>query len=446
MTLKDTSHPDETAGTPRRGLPVLLRRLASDARGNVAIIFGVAMPAILAAVGLSIDVALWTLQQRELQSSADSAALAAARELYLANMSSYKVDDVAKTIVEANMKGGFSKDPVSVTVKTDLVGRTASGDTITESGAVLVSVTQHRADIFSGLFFGDPGYLTVEAVARILTGGRICVIGLETKSAKAIELEKRARVTAVNCSVYSNSTNKNGIKSGDSAVLKAELICSAGGKLGGKGNFSPEPLLDCPRIPDPLAGREAPPIGPCEATNLVIENESRTLLPGTYCGGLTVGVGGEVDLRPGVYVMDSGPLHVSDGGSLDGENVGFYFTGKKATIKFEADSSISLTAPKDGPMAGLLVFEDRNAKANNKHHILSNDARVLLGTIYLPNGWLAVDAESPVADHSAYTAIVAKKMSLSEGPNLVLNANYDGTDIPVPNGIGPVGGNIVLAR
>ncbi len=46
-------------------------------------------------------------------------------------------------------------------------------------------------------------------------------------------------------------------------------------------------------------------------------------------------------------------------------------------------------------------------------------------------------ANNPVSDQSAYTIIVARRFTLSEGPTMVLNTNYGGaTDIPVPNGVG----------
>ncbi len=79
-------------------------------------------------------------------------------------------------------------------------------------------------------------------------------------------------------------------------------------------------------------------------------------------------------------------------------------------------------------------------------YITSNNARNLLGTIYLPSGQLFVDASSEVASDSAYTAIVAQKIGLSDGPVLHLNTAYGSTDIPVPAGIGPVGGNVMLTR
>ena len=54
--------------------------------------------------------------------------------------------------------------------------------------------------------------------------------------------------------------------------------------------------------------------------------------------------------------------------------------------------------------------------------------------------------EKPVADQSAYTVIVAQLINLYEGPNLVLNANYEPTSVPVPKGVGPVNGKILLTQ
>lgn len=71
---------------------------------------------------------------------------------------------------------------------------------------------------------------------------------------------------------------------------------------------------------------------------------------------------------------------------------------------------------------------------------------MLIGTIYIPKGELRVDATSPIADESAYTAIVADKMRLYGGPHLVLNTNYDQTDVPVPAGIRGAGQPVALSR
>ena len=64
----------------------------------------------------------------------------------------------------------------------------------------------------------------------------------------------------------------------------------------------------------------------------------------------------------------------------------------------------------------------------------------MLGTIYLPVGRLIIDASRPVADQSAYTVVVAQMINLYKGPNLYLNTNYAGSDVPVPSGVGPISG------
>ena len=125
----------------------------------------------------------------------------------------------------------------------------------------------------------------------------------------------------------------------------------------------------------------------------------------------------------------------------------------------DTDTTISLTAPRSGIMAGILMFDDRHVGNPiipplglnlaipllplgvklRQYRIISDDARVLLGTIYLPGGRLVIDSKKAVADRSAYTVIVANRVELFEGPNLFLNTDYASTDIPLPKGIGPQG-------
>lgn len=50
----------------------------------------------------------------------------------------------------------------------------------------------------------------------------------------------------------------------------------------------------------------------------------------------------------------------------------------------------------------------------------------------------------PIADSSAYTAIIANKIALKGKPQLVLNTDYGATDVPTPEGVGPTGGAVYL--
>jgi hypothetical protein len=117
-----------------------------------------------------------------------------------------------------------------------------------------------------------------------------------------------------------------------------------------------------------------------------IRNRDRTLNPGVYCGGLMIMGNSRVRLNPGVYIVQNGLFKVGNRATLIGENVGFYLTGTDTLMFFDRGSTIDLTAPKSGPLAGILFFEDSSAPPLRIHRIASNNARNLLGTIYLPVG------------------------------------------------------------
>ena len=159
--------------------------------------------------------------------------------------------------------------------------------------------------------------------------------------------------------IYSNSTHNVGIKSKNSAILKASTICSAGGVQGGGRNFDPPPYLDCPSFEDPLGNRPEPTADSClNGTPTEIKMSGR-LEPGTHCG-LIVSNGASVELSPGIYAIKDGPLVVQDGAKISGKGVGFYLTGASASVHFAANSSVVLEAPTTGRMTGLLIFASRS--------------------------------------------------------------------------------------
>jgi hypothetical protein len=69
------------------------------------------------------------------------------------------------------------------------------------------------------------------------------------------------------------------------------------------------------------------------------------------------------------------------------------------------------------------------------HTVSARNATNLTGTIYMPNANFIVNPTATVGENSAYTAIVAKRLIVENGPTLVLNTNYEDTPVPVPDGI-----------
>lgn len=401
----------------------------------MALVAGISFPVLAGASVIAIEMSRINTLRAQLQQAADSAAIGGARELRLGNSTESTVLAVAKNYVASaispmafNFSGEVEKDKASLTINLSAAVPTGLGH-------------------YAGL---SPNVVGVTATARVYGGAPVCALALDTIGIASVFLEKSARMMAQGCAVYSNANHAQGLWAQDQALLEAGFICTAGGKSGGKGNFTPDPELDCPQLPDPLANRPAPVVGACDPsrTSLVISGASETLYPGVYCNGLTITKGSRVRLSPGVYIIKDGSMTVDGGSSIEGVNTGFYFTGNKAGFVFAKDSNVSLSAPKDGELAGLLFFQDRATPLLNfsKFVISSNNAAVLLGTIYLSRSRLFVDGDKPVAQNSAYTIVVTRYLTLSAGPTMVLNSNYSATDVPVPEGVGPLSNKIGLTR
>jgi Putative Flp pilus-assembly TadE/G-like len=421
-----------------------------DTGGNIVVPAAVALCALTAIVGGVIDMSAIEGQKKSLQVLADNAALSAAREFAISANNGQRIEESAKAFVTAT-----AKNPnISAIAQAHM-------DVLT----VEVTVRAPAKTFFPGPA-AQVKLLSASATARLVgEAGNICMIGLSGDASNTIYMAARARITAAKCAIYSNSKSMDSIVVRESAQVTADFLYSAGGFKGAPTDTMKQPVTDAPQIGDPLAGRPMPRVGMCDENDFVVTDTvagnrkakkrrmrnapaavTKILDPGTYCGGLVIN-GGSVELRPGIYIIKDGPLEVSNGGSMVGENVGFFLTGDETKLNFEARSTVDLTAPKSGALTGMLFYANpanppekpsKMGKKLKKGHVIESDnARRLVGTIYLPDDKLVVDGNSPVADRSEYTVIIAKSFELDNGPNLVIQTNYDASDIPVPDGVGP---------
>ena len=409
---------------------------ARDKSGAIMIVFAFVFPAMLLGVGAAIDYGQLYAKRTSLQGAADASALTAAHGLQLANSVKSDVEAVAKSAAMANLQ----EMPGTVGISVEVAGSPPS---------VTVELSQTPGLYFMDKLMGNKEtVIKARATARVAGEVPICMLILEERQNAVLKVNKAARITGNECAVFSNSVSSSGINVHNDGVLRADLICSAGGVSGGSDSFKPGPLTDCPPMEDPLARRQPPMVGTCMENGLKV-GEATTLRPGTYCGGLTINGSADVILNPGVYVMKDGPLSISGNAKVRGEYVGFYLTGRNATFSMGPNTSIELSAPKDGDMTGILFFEDRNAGSSPKHTIRSNAARLLVGTFYLPRGTLVIDATKPLFDKSAYTIIIARTLDMFSGPDLILNSDYNDTDIPIPEELESAstpGDQIVLSK
>lgn len=429
--------------------------------GNVAVIFSLVAPALLAAMGATIDYAGTISGKHALQSIADNAALGGAQATRLGNATSTTITNTVANIVAANAHGASISPATSVA---------------TGMASVTVTLTQDLPMRFGAMVGVPTTRVTATATAKVSGGAPLCVASLaatdpklasvpnptlDTKGKLTLALlaidvallpnpgllmTKGAKITAPNCFVSTNLPKPYSIAVYDTSKLTARSIQSGGGFTGAVGvNYSTTPGKDSPAAADPLQSLPTPNVpGGCTYTNMNVSGGAPTLAPGVYCGGLHISNSASVTLLPGVYIIKDGSFIVDSASTLSGNGVGFYLTAtapvswsKFPNIYFGSDTHISLSAAATGEMAGVLFFEDRALPNGALHAILSNDARNLLGTIYLSRGFLGVASTSPVADQSAYTIIVANALLLYGGPELILNTNYSATAVPVPQGVGP---------
>lgn len=422
-----------------------IRRFWENRRGNLAVTLAVLAIPLTTAAGVAVDYTIMSQKQRELQQAADAAALASVRELSLSGANIKVLQSLAESYVHSNLWGTGSASVDGITVRTSIPK--------VKSRQVTVDIDYVWRPFLIHYVTSKALPLKASATATLSGASLTCVIGLMQPQifAKAsVHLDNKSVIKAGNCSVFSNSVSKFGLRADDNAEMSAQTICSAGGVITfGKATFDPLPISDCPKIEDPLRKRKPPAYGGCTETALTISKDT-LLSPGVYCNGLTISGNAQVNLKPGIYVIKDGPLIVDDKAGFSGTNVSFFLTGDNSIFEFRENTTIDLSAMDSGPTAGLLFFEDQkvvhsfnfNPFALDKlppdvrlHRIASNDARNLLGTLYLSRSILLIDANAPVADASAYTAIVTGRLWLREGPILTLNADYTTTTVPVPEGL-----------
>lgn len=402
------------------------RAYRDDLTAGIAISFGLAVPAVVIAVGFSLDYAGAIFQDRKLQDIADQAAIAGARELAVGRPNKVQIQAVAQSFVAAAL-GPNGQTPVSVTTSIEET-----------SSSVTVELRQGRAFKFGALLLGDPAAAFAQATARFVGSTKMCVVALGTANQDGLDMKKQSGISAGGCGVYSNSSHPSrSVAIADDAQLTAAFTCAVGGiQQQGSATIHGSATTDCPVFPDPLAARAKPtiPANCLYKSRLVMKTGNYTLTPGRYCGGLEISGDASVTMIAGEYIMQGGTLVVSGNATLIGTYVGVYFTGNNSGFSFLDNSVVELGAPKLGSMAGILFWKDPNANKGHSYQISSNYTRKLVGTVYLPGAQLIVESNTSVAKNSAWTAIVAESVHSTNFSQVYLNTDYDNTDVPVPKG------------
>ena len=117
--------------------------------------------------------------------------------------------------------------------------------------------------------------------------------------------------------------------------------------------------------------------------------------------------------------------------------------GPTSSLSTKDGANVSLVGLQTGALAGCVLATTRDRTAEFRMN--SDPVSKITGAIYIPNALFTVEGSKNAAASSDWTVIAAKSLQLGTGtapnPNLVINANYSGSLVPVPSGVGPNAGS-----
>ena len=385
---------------------------------------------------LAVDMGYLYILKSRLQTTADVAALAAVRQLPDQNALRTTALDYAPKNMAASAHG-------NVLVTGDVVtGHWNPGPrTFTAAGLPVnaVQVTTRRSQANSNTaptFFAHIiGFDGVDIMrAAIAASARSqCVLALG-ESGNTMHLNSASSIDVDGCSIQVNSTSSNALTTNSSSTVDADSTCVTGDYQGS--GYTPTPDTGCTPVADPLADLAPPSYSlPCDHTDYVVNSASETISEGVYCGKLEINSGSTAILNPGVYIMYDATFIANSFSTIQGSDVTIYLTGSNGYLKFNSNSTVQLSASLTGPMAGIVVYQDRTVADGTVHLINSDSTSYLEGTVYLPNGKVMINSGSTLGGDADYSIFIAKEFEINSDSTLVMNSDFGSSGVPLPSGL-----------
>jgi Flp pilus assembly protein TadG len=365
-----------------------INRLIRNESGNALVIAAAALPLTIGAAAIGVDTIQASLARRQLQRSADSAALAGAYALAQQQSASTAATH------DLTLNNDFTLSTAPVIENAPTVGPYAGS-----ARAVRVVLTAERTVPFMAFFTGETMTVSTEATATWMWVGDYCAVALEEGATTGITMTGNATV-ALGCGMISNSSGSSAVTATGSASITASPIAAVG-NVPASSNYAAGTELQPYSLPfeDPFADLPEPVVPPSCNNELKVQpnDPPRTIAtseavagqPGVYCfRGMDVK--GTLNLQPGTYIIDGGTLDIN--GVINGTGVTFILTSRNAAsapstianIQINAAATLNLSAPDIGTYAGVLMYQDRRAPYGSSH-INGNSNTAFEGAFYFPN-------------------------------------------------------------
>ena len=367
------------------------RSLRRDQRGNVLVLTAAGLPLLLGCAGLAVDVAQWVLAKRQVQSAVDAAAMAGVygliqngdmEEAVSRSLSLDRDLDRSRSVDVERSPNGFAEDPYAVRVR----------------------VTVPAQLTFASLFLRTRPTITAEAVANVVENGEFCAFALGSAHVTGLQIKPNSNLK-LECGIATNSSSNEAISADDSSSVDASAIVAFGGIEAGKAIKSTGVRSYGLRQKDPLADTEPPLVPNTGCPNATVNSDAASrgrvvLQPGCY-GNMVLN--GPVSLEAGEYILNRGNLVIGPTAEVTCKSCTFFLTSQDAAtdpgsigkVKIHHHAKVKLTAPEQGPNAGILIYQDRRAAVDRdgfENVISGNSFSELRGLLYFPSETIRLDA------------------------------------------------------
>ena len=339
-------------------------------RGQTLPLFAIAFAAILGLAGLALDGARLYAEQERVQAAADAAAIGAAHELRRGNR------DYSRSLLPAATHDaglhGLTPEEAEVIVHHPPVSGAFAGS----PDHVEVAVRVEMRTTFLGMFGRLSQTVSGRAVSGLVTSLQPCLIALASDGAGAVTVEG-SQPLSIDCEVAVASSDPGAWSSGEACVEATAGLALAGGAVGSCVEGEVRPASGTLR--DWVSGLRMPGcVGRSPGVADRADNGAVLYWPGCYQEPVEIR-GGRARLMPGEHIFQQGLRIV--GGEVAGEGVTLLFpaVAGQAGVELDEAASVTLSAPRSGSYAGLLMFAEAGGAVLER-----GSASTLTGALYFP--------------------------------------------------------------
>ena len=406
-------------------VPKVMNPFLKDERGSIGVLFIIALPIMLLVGAIAVDIGyLWSMQA-QLQATADASALASASKIDNTGDAAIMATEYAEKNMPSEKYGEVVSADNIVLGKWDIdSGAFQAGETPPNAVKITAEMTDAGGNPVK-LFFAQAigvkdADVTASSIAFVEASGGFCILGLDPTLDKAVEFRGNANVD-LKCGIASNSNAGDSVAVIGSATVAAPSVAMVGDiNVQGAANMNSDLILpNSAAVADPYADLSLPSVDGCDYNDHTAKN-TVTLYPGTYCGGLTVNAQAKVTMASGTYVIDNGNLKINGNAQVIGEGVTIILTSTTGsdygTLTLNGGADISLSAPTDGDLKGILFFQDRHAPESGSNKINGGSEIEFKGLLYFPSQELQFTGGAE-ADNGC-THIIARKVTISGNADL----------------------------